>query len=82
MVFHISEVVGEDENSYKENTRAIINEMRKKDPDYSRAKNLMQRTLFMRVGQMDLPVAEVMERFPFLGEPELVSTFETVLFET
>lgn len=67
------EVMGEDETSFREHINAITLELRKSNPSYSEVKNRMKRTLFKRVQLMDRPAAEVMEQFPFLGVPQLVS---------
>ena len=64
------EVVGEDDQVH---INAIKDELRRRQPDIPIIMDRMRRTLYKRLEHMGNPTEEVMEMFPFLRVPELVS---------
>ena len=68
------EVVGEDDHSYQVHINAIKDELRRRQPDIPIIMDRMRRTLYKRRENMGNPTEEVMEMFPFLRVPELVSS--------
>ena len=68
------EVVGEDDHSYQVHINAIKDELRRRQPDIPIIMDRMRRTLYKRRENMGHPTEEVMEMFPFLRVPELVSS--------
>lgn len=67
------ENIGEDQLSFQEHITVINAELRKRQPDYTNIKNRMRCTLFKRVDLMTKSTREVMDMFPFLRVPQLVS---------
>lgn len=63
----------EDDTSYAEHMKYIAQEMRKAAPNIQQIKVRMRRTLLQRTADMTKATEHVMEQFPFLGNPILVS---------
>lgn len=69
------ENVGKDDFSYSQHMSHLLSETLKSRPNTEMMKDLMRRTIFKRMPEMKGTTSEVMEKFPFLKRPNLVSVF-------